>query len=69
MEYKGYNIKSHSNYPMYEISRIGKGALPESLRGMFSSTREASLAIDSSESKKNVGGTDNAKSVKTSGDK
>lgn len=46
MEHNGFLIKPHANFAMYEISRIGKGAVPVKLRGLYSSTREAVLSIN-----------------------
>lgn len=43
-EYRGYAIKFKGM--MVEIAMKGSGALPESLKGFFTSKREAMLAID-----------------------
>ena len=44
-EYEGYSIEL-GKFQLYCIKRIGKGALPESLKGAFTSPKEAMTAID-----------------------
>lgn len=61
MEHKGFLIKNNERFPGLVISRIGKGALPGALQGLFTSCQAAKAAIDS------VGGNKNAKSIETSG--
>lgn len=46
MEYKGYNIRISKAYTMYSIHMIGKGALPKSLQGLFTTTSSAKKIID-----------------------
>jgi hypothetical protein len=41
MEYNGYKIVG-----LYGIHTIGRGSLPNALKGSFSSTRQAQIAID-----------------------
>ena len=46
MEYKGYRIKSDNKFGLQYIERIGTGALPKRLRGQFTTTKQAIIAID-----------------------
>lgn len=64
MEYEGFSISNHEKYPCLKITRIGKGALPQTLQGLFTSGQSAKASIDAyigSGVKKN------AKSIETSG--
>ena len=45
-EYNGYKIESDKTYSMKMISPLEKGSVPLELRGAYTSTREAELAID-----------------------
>lgn len=45
-EYNGYNIVSDGTYGYKEIKSLGRGALPLTLRGKFTSERVARQAID-----------------------
>ena len=62
-EYNGYKIESDGTYSMKLIKPLGKGSVPEDLRGSYTSLREAEFAIDRySEGK----GKKNAKATKSS---
>jgi hypothetical protein len=52
-EYLGYNIVSDGVFGMKLIKNIGRGALPNELKGMYSTTREAMKAIDRVKGNKN----------------
>lgn len=45
-EYKGYAIAQYDNTVMKAIKPVGKGSVHLDLRGMYTSDREAELAID-----------------------
>lgn len=45
-EYRGYSIVGDGTYGHKEIKGIGKGALPLSLRGVFTTVVFAKKAID-----------------------
>lgn len=53
MEYKGYNIASDPFGHKY-LKTIGRGSLPITLRGSYTSTKLAMIAIDNEEGKKNA---------------
>ena len=46
MEYKGFKIVPDGTFGMYEIRQPGSGAMPESLKGAFTSRAFATNAID-----------------------
>lgn len=46
MDYKGFSIKRTADGTLYEISGIGKGSIPSSVRGLFTSTQMVKRAID-----------------------
>lgn len=46
IEYKGYSIVGDGTYGHKEIKTIGKGSLPLSLRGSFTTAVFAQKAID-----------------------
>jgi hypothetical protein len=46
MEYNGYRIIHDGTFGMKSIQNIGRGALPNSLKGAFSTAKEAMKAID-----------------------
>ncbi len=52
IEYNGYAIVHDGVYGMKQIKGLGRGAIPEALKGQFSTTREAIKAIDRSGTKK-----------------
>lgn len=58
-EYNGYNIIGDGVYGMKVIKKIGRGALPNELKGSYSTAREAIKAID------RVKGTENGEAVST----
>ena len=45
-EYKGYKIVSEEPFMMKVIRPIGKGSVNKSLRGRYTTFKDASLAID-----------------------
>jgi hypothetical protein len=45
-EYKGYKIESDGTFGMKRIRSIGKGSLPQMLKGHFSNTGMARRSID-----------------------
>lgn len=45
-EYRGYNIVGDGVFGMKIIKNIGRGALPNELKGSYSTAREATKAID-----------------------
>lgn len=45
-EYNGYKIVGDGTYGYKEIKSLGRGALPMSLRGAFTSEKVARQAID-----------------------
>lgn len=45
-EYNGFKIDSDGTYSMKVIKPVGKGSVPVSLRGSYTSTSEAEGAID-----------------------
>ena len=45
-EYKGYKIEPDGTFGMKNIRSIGKGALPQCLKGAFSNTGVAKRCID-----------------------
>ena len=45
-EYEGYKIESDGTFSMKVIKPIGKGSVPVDLRGSYTSTRDAEVAID-----------------------
>lgn len=51
-EYKGYKIAGSGGYAMKVIQPIGKGSVPKELRGLYTSSPEAELAIDRLEASK-----------------
>lgn len=54
MVYNGYEIKLEEDYSCYSIRSIGKGALPKTLQGLFTTTGAASKAIDAYVTSKEV---------------
>ena len=46
MEYKNYNIEIHPSTSNYTIHSIGKGALPKTLTGLFTTQTIAKVHID-----------------------
>lgn len=46
MEYSGYRIQHDGTFGMYTIKPIGKGAIPKTLRGRYTSYGAAKQAID-----------------------
>jgi hypothetical protein len=46
IEYKDYKIEGDKTFGMFLIKTIGGGSLPEILRGSYTKTGEAKLAID-----------------------
>lgn len=51
MEYEGYKIKSDGVYSIFKINGVGSGDIPQSLKGSFTSPKEAMKAIDLLEGK------------------
>ncbi len=51
-EYNGYNIDIDGSYGMRVIRTIGRGSLPNELRGVWTSEGSARKAIDLSRAKK-----------------
>ena len=45
-KYNGYEIANDQTFGHKVIKAIGKGALPKLLKGSFTNTREAEIAID-----------------------
>ena len=48
MTYKGYRIEPVGTFAAYSIKAPGSGQVPTVLTGMFTTTREAMIAIDRS---------------------
>jgi len=46
IEYNGYKIVGDGSYGYKEIKSLGRGALPLTLRGVFTSEKVARQAID-----------------------
>lgn len=46
IEYKGYNIVNEPPYMLKAIKAIGKGSVHLALRGKYTTSAEACLAID-----------------------
>lgn len=46
MEYKGYNIQALGTFPMLVVKAKGSGPVPNKLKGMFTTHREVTGAID-----------------------
>ena len=46
IEYNGYRIVGDGTFGMKNIQTIGRGSLPAILRGSFSSSKEAMIAIN-----------------------
>ena len=46
MEYKDFNITGTGTFPGKVIKKIGKGAIPKTLRGLFTSEVQVKRAID-----------------------
>jgi hypothetical protein len=46
-EYNGYKIVGDGTFGYKEIKSIGRGAIPNSLRGQFTTEKTAKQAIDS----------------------
>lgn len=53
-EYRGYNIVGDGAFGMKLIKNIGRGALPNELKGSYSTAREAIKAIDRVKGNKDV---------------
>lgn len=47
LEYNGYKIVGDGTYGCKEVKSIGRGAIPNSLRGQFTTEKMAKQAIDS----------------------
>ncbi len=47
MEYKGYKIVNDGTFSMVNVEPIGRGSVPKSLRGSYTSMNTARMAIDS----------------------
>lgn len=47
MEYKDFKIVGDKTFGMVEIKPVGKGSVPLTLRGSYTSPRLAMIAIDS----------------------
>lgn len=47
MEYQGYRIVGDGTFGMKHIQTIGRGSLPNALKGSYSTPRQAMIAIDS----------------------
>jgi len=45
-EYRGYSVETQTPYNMKHIKPIGKGSVHLDLRGSYTNTKEAQLAID-----------------------
>ena len=45
-EYEGFKIDGDGTFSMKVIKPVGKGSIPVALRGSYTSTREAEVAID-----------------------
>lgn len=45
-EYSGYKIVGDGTYGYKEVKSIGRGAIPNSLRGQFTTEKMAKQAID-----------------------
>lgn len=54
MEYRGYNIEVTKHIPSYVIKHTGKGSLPKSLEGNFTSVGKAQKVIDQWLAKKDL---------------
>lgn len=56
MEHKGFNVKLNKASTMYSIHMIGKGALPKTLQGLFTTVvracEEINRYLDTKESAK-----------------
>ena len=61
MDYNGFKILNHHRFSTKTIKSIGKGALPNKLKGSFSDERRAVQAIDAYIAGKNVKGDSDAK--------
>lgn len=46
MEHKGYRIESMGSFPMLEIKAKGKGRVPDTLTGSYTTQTEAIKAVD-----------------------
>jgi len=46
MEYKGYRVTPLGTYSLLKIQAKGSGTIPDALNGSFTSSKEATLAID-----------------------
>ncbi|MOA48043.1 hypothetical protein D3C78_1707330 [compost metagenome] len=46
VEYKGYTIAGDGTFGMKEIKPIGKGSVPNALRGKYTTSYRAQIAID-----------------------
>lgn len=46
VEYKGFNVKGDGKFGYYSIHTIGKGSLPDMLKGVFTNMGEAKKNID-----------------------
>lgn len=46
-EYRGYNIYGDDTFGMKLIKTIGRGSLPNALKGSFTTEQFAQIAIDS----------------------
>lgn len=54
MEYKGYLIEKEPDYLMTVINAVGRGSVHKSLRGFYSTFKDAEKAIDYYENEKEV---------------
>jgi len=52
MEYKGFKIVSDGTFSMYTIQQLGSGTVPQALKGSFTNTASAKVAIDRYEPKR-----------------
>lgn len=52
MEYRGYLIVQAGKTMMKEVKPVGKGSVPKELRGFYTTSRFAEIAIDATIGKK-----------------
>lgn len=52
MEYKGFKIVADGTFGMYSIKQLGSGAVPESLKGAYTTPAQAQFAIDAYQPKR-----------------
>lgn len=67
MEYRGYKIQGDGTFGLYEVKPLGRGTVPKSLRGKYTTHKDAKVAIDQYESSKEKG-RKNGKTTEQGGD-